>query len=168
MSTSSSSSSSSSSFALAQLGMPQLVLKREQQQAISSVLEGSDVFVCLPTGFGKSICYQSLPFAFDHKFGVVAGGHAVLVVSPLIALMVDQVRSLRSRSVEAVIASSGSRDNIDKAFLATDSTLRSARLVFCSPEILVHSRWRDALENPDVSGRFCAIVIDEAHCISKW
>ena len=108
MAATSSCSFSAVSYALAKLGTPELVLKPKQQQAISAVVEGNDVFVCLPTGFGKSICYQSLPFIFDHRLGMVAEGRrqsAVLVVSPLIALMVDQVQSLKSKDVQAVIIS---------------------------------------------------------------
>ena len=93
----------------------------------------------LPTGFGKSVCYQVLPFVFDHKLGLVAGS-SIIVVSPLIALMVDQVRSLRQNGVGAVIISSGSRDTIvDKAFIATEGNLQSSSVIFSSPEALAHT-----------------------------
>ena len=93
-----------------------------------------------------------------------------MVVSPLIALMVDQVRSLRAHGVEAVIISSGAREGslVDKEFLATENNLKSASLIFSSPESLAHSRWREALETPTVTNRVCAIIIDEAHGVSKW
>ena len=70
------------SHALEKLGLSNLSLKEEQ---------GRDVFVCLPTGFGKSQCYQVLPFVMDHKLGLTGSQKtsAVLVVSPLIDLMVD-------------------------------------------------------------------------------
>ena len=91
------------------------------------------------------------------------------MVFPLIVLMVDQVRSLRGRDVEALIISSGSREGsvVDKEFLATEENLRSAHLIFSSPEALAYSKWRQALENPVVSSRVCAVIIDEAHCVSK-
>ena len=93
----------------------------------------------LPTGFGNSVCYQVLPFVFDHKLGLVAGS-SIIVVSPLIALMVDQVRSLRQNGVGAVIISSGSRDTIvDKAFIATEGNLQSSSVIFSSPEALAHT-----------------------------
>ena len=90
-----------------------------------------------------------------------------VVVSPHIVLMVDLVRSLRGRDVEAVSISSVSRECsvVDKEFLATEENLRSARLIFSSPETLAYSKWRQALENPVVSSRVCAVIIDEAHCI---
>ena len=94
---------------------------------------------------------------------------ADVVVSPLIVLMVDQVRSLRGRDIEAVIISSGSRECsvVDKEFLATEENLRSACFIFTS-EALAYSKWRQALENPVVSSRVGSVIIDEAHCVSKW
>ena len=56
-------------YALERLGRPSLILKPEQTQAIKSVLMGKDTFVWLPTGFGKSICFEALPFAYDYKLG---------------------------------------------------------------------------------------------------
>lgn len=160
------------SYALAQLGKSHLDLKNEQERSIHAIYSGKDVFMFLPTGFGKSICYQVLPFIFDHKLGVVSGQKksCAIVVSPLIALMVDQVRSLRQAGVEAVIISCGSREAsiVDKEFIATEERLSSASLIFSSPEALAHTKWREALENPLVSNRVCAIVVDEAHCVSKW
>ena len=73
-------------------------LKPEQKECIKFIFDGKDVFVCLPTGFGKSICYEVLPFMFDKNLGT--DNSLVTVVSPLVSLVVDQVRSLRSRSVK--------------------------------------------------------------------
>ena len=67
-------------YALEQLGTP------EQTCSIRAAFSGKDVFVCLPTGFGKSLCYQVLPFMFDHRAGLL-GRNVVVVVSPLKALM---------------------------------------------------------------------------------
>ena len=156
-------------YALSQLGMSHLSLKQEQKLSIRAVYDRKDVFVFLPTGYGKSICFQTLPFLFDYKLGASQTKSSVVVVSPLIALMVDQVKSLRKRGVDAVVISSGSREGIvDKEFCATEKSLQSASLIFSSPEALSHSKWRDALENPSVSSHVCAVVVDEAHCVSKW
>ena len=57
------------SYSLSQLGLPHLSLKEEQRLAVKAVYEGRDVFVWLPTGYGKSLCYQTLPFVMDHKLG---------------------------------------------------------------------------------------------------
>ena len=69
------------------------------------------MFVWLPTGFGKSLCYRILPFVFVHKLGRLGTGKssAVLVVSPLVSLMIDRVQKLRARGAKAFIISSGSR-----------------------------------------------------------
>ena len=57
---------------------------------------------------------------------------------------------------------------IQNDLLATESSLFSDSLLFCTPEALVRSKWRHSLENPKVSERIVALVIDEAHCVSKW
>ena len=81
-------------YALSEVGKEGLVLKKEQLQTIRN---GKDVFLWLPTGFGKSICYEVLPFLFDYKSSRAGPGNStVLVVSPLVSLIVDQVCSRRS------------------------------------------------------------------------
>ena len=84
------------SFALHVIGKEGLKLKPEQLQAVRHIYDGKD----LPTGFGKSACYERLPFVFDHKEQsstscTSANSSAVLVVSPLMSLIIDQVESLR-------------------------------------------------------------------------
>lgn len=81
-------------FSLGKLGLSHVSLKEEQRSAIEAVYQRQDVFVCLPTGYGKSLCYQALPFLMDYKHkdaGKDARSSAVIVVSPLVALMEDQV-----------------------------------------------------------------------------
>ena len=104
----------------------------------------------------------------DHKLGLVgtSKSSSVLVVSPLVALMVDQVKALRSCEVKSSIITS--RSDLAKPLLATESSLCTDSLLFCAPEALVLQRWRDALDDPTVSERIIAVVIDEAHCVSKW
>jgi len=95
-------------FALERIGKQQLKLKREQVASIRHVYDGKDVFVWLPTGFGKSICFECLPFVFDFKHNRTGSSSvrtAVLVVSPLVSLMINQVESLRKRGVSAAILS---------------------------------------------------------------
>ena len=105
----------------------------------------------------------------DHKNGQAETqeSSAVLVITPLVALMFDQVQSLRSNGVKSsIIISSGS--GISSDVLGTESSLCSDSILFCTPESLIRSKWRNAVENPKVSERIVAIVVDEAHCISKW
>ena len=90
------------SFSLSRLRLSGASLKEEQLSAVKTVYEGQDVFVCLPTGYSKSLYYQMLPFLMEHKLG---GNRAVLVVSPLVALMEDQLYGLKKRSVRSSILS---------------------------------------------------------------
>ena len=91
----------------------------------------------------------------------------MLVISPLVALMTDQVLDLRRRDVRADVLSSG-RSGLDERLLATDEDLASSSLIFSAPEAFVCSKWRDVLESSGMSSRVVAIAFDEAHCVSKW
>ena len=125
--------SSAISYALEKLAVPDLILKEEQRLSIQAVYDGKDVFVWLSTGFGKSICYHALPFAMDYKLNRIASENssAVLVVSPLLALMVDQVRGLRSKGVKSSVLTSISGD-MPKSLLVTFGLLRKT-IVLSSP-----------------------------------
>ena len=154
-------------YALSSLKMSHLCVKPEQRSSMEAVYDGRDVFVWLPTGYGKSLCYQALPFLMDAKVGLVdSEKSSVFVVSPLVALMIDQVKSLRSRGVKCSVITSSS--DVEKDLLATPSSLSSDSLLFCTHKALVRSKWRDAFNDLVVSGRIVALVIDEAHCVSKW
>ena len=83
------------------VGCPTITLKTEQRDCINHLYEGKDVFLWLPTGFGKSLCYEVLPFVMDDKLG--RHGSIVIVISPLVSLMVDQVESLRQSSVNVIV-----------------------------------------------------------------
>ena len=113
-------------------------------QPIYVIYSGKDVFICLPTGLGKSISFQKLPFLFAYKRGLVGvkKRNCAIIVSLLIALMVHQVRNLRKSGVQAVIISCGSRESsfVSKEFLVTTSSVTSATLTFSSPEALAHTK----------------------------
>ena len=129
---------------------------------MKAIYDGHDVFVWLPTGYGKSLCYQALPFLMDFKKGLVdmEKHSAVLVISPLVALMKDQVKTLQKKF--GVVSTSSGSKCLQQTAVSSDSML------FCTPEALVRSKWRHAIEDAKVSERIVALVIDEAHCISKW
>ena len=131
---------------------------------MKSFLAGSDVFVCLPTGSGKSLCYCLLPKVFDFlRHATAETSCIVVIVSPLIALMQNQVRAMTERKVSAVYA--GNAD--DK--LEADICSGKYQLVFISPEsLLVESRWRDMLQSPIYCERLVGLIVDEAHCVKKW
>ena len=154
--------SSAIAFSLEKLGLPDVTLKAEQRSAIKAIYEGRDVFVCLPTGYGKSLCYQTLPFIMDHKNSRSSHTSAVIVVSPLIALMEEQVQRLKGQGVKASVLSTSSPVCATNYGLSTDS------LFFCAPESLVVTRWRRVLGTPQFSQRIVAVVVDEVHCAPKW
>ncbi len=126
-----------------------------QREAIDAVLSGRDVLAVMPTGSGKSLCYQLPALLCD---GVT------LVVSPLIALMEDQHAALRNRGLEGVEMLSSSM-----APGAVDAALRrigegAARLVYVAPERFSSRRFLDAIG----AARVARLAVDEAHCLSEW
>jgi len=131
--------------------------KGNQEPAIQSLLDGHDTFVIMPTGGGKSLCYQ-LP-------ALMMEGTAV-VVSPLIALMKNQVDSLRSFSPEYGIAHVLNSSLTKKNILQVQADLRSGitKLLYVAPESLTKDENIQLLQQIKVS----FYAIDEAHCISEW
>jgi ATP-dependent DNA helicase RecQ len=128
---------------------------REGQEAIiEAVLTGRDVFAVMPTGSGKSMCYQ-LP--------AIVGGGLTLVVSPLIALMRDQVKDLQRLGVAAATLNSMTpRDEADVIW--RDLKSGELRLLYVSPERLAMDGLAETLSRL----RVARLAIDEAHCISQW
>jgi len=125
-----------------------------QKEIINSVLEKKDTLALLPTGGGKSLCYQ-VPALMKEGF--------CLVISPLIALMQDQVLRLKRSGVPAASIHSGMHYNDVRRTL--DNTLHAAyKLLYISPERLQTQLFRDYMTEFDVS----MIAVDEAHCISQW
>ena len=125
-----------------------------QEDVISSVLEGKDTLALMPTGGGKSLCYQVPAIA---KEGVC------LVISPLIALMKDQVENLRKKNITAFAIYSGmSRaEVINTLKVATNS---NCKFLYVSPERLETNLFKEYLPGMNIS----LVAVDEAHCISQW
>jgi len=142
---------------------PQIVLERHfgfreflggQERIIQSVLDGDDVLVVLPTGGGKSLCYQ-LPAQLLEGITVV--------VSPLIALMKDQVDSLAAKGISATFINSSLTDS--ELENRIDRMRRGEfRLVYIAPERFKSARFVSALAPLSIA----LLAIDEAHCISQW
>ncbi len=129
-----------------------------QEAVVQHVLAGRDVLALMPTGGGKSLCYQ-LPALLQPGVS--------LVVSPLIALMQDQVRQLRDNDIAATfINSSLEAAEIGRRVAAL---LRGDyKLVYLAPERLVLAEFLDALSRLSAGPGINAFVIDEAHCVSEW
>ena len=125
-----------------------------QEDVLAATLAGEDVLAVMPTGSGKSLCFQ-LP-------AIVRGG-LTLVVSPLIALMRDQVAQLREAGVEAASLNSSS-DPDERRRVARGLEERSLRLLYVAPERLLRDDTIDALRKAKVD----LLAIDEAHCVSQW
>jgi len=125
-----------------------------QEDIIHSVLHGKDTLALMPTGGGKSLCYQ-VPAMVKHGL--------CLVISPLIALMKDQVENLRRKGVTAYAVYSGmSRKEVINIFkVATES---NCKFLYVSPERLETSLFKEYLPGLDIN----LVAVDEAHCISQW
>jgi ATP-dependent DNA helicase RecQ len=126
----------------------------EQEQIVQSVLDGKDTLALLPTGGGKSICFQ-VPALM--KEGLC------LVISPLIALMKDQVENLQKRNIPAIALYSG------MSFFEVKQTLQQAvhgdyKFLYLSPERLETKLFKEYVHALDIS----LVAVDEAHCISQW
>ncbi len=127
----------------------------KQREVIDLVMEGKHALALLPTGYGKSLCYQ-VPSQ------ILPG--TTIVVSPLIALMQDQLSGLLRRGIHnaTLLNSSVSQDELDIRFGGIKAGV--FKLVYVAPERFESPRFRNLLQQIDVS----LLVIDEAHCISQW
>lgn len=124
-----------------------------QKEVITSLETGHDAIAILPTGNGKSFIYQYI--GLKEKCRVV-------IVSPLIALMVDQVASLKQLGIQRAVAITSLMTESEKNYIL--STLNEYQFIFISPEMLQAKRFFKQLEKLEIG----LLVVDEAHCISQW
>lgn len=131
--------------------------KGDQEEIIKSVLNGDDTFVIMPTGGGKSLCYQ-LP-------AILLEGTAI-IISPLIALMKNQVDSIRGHSEADHIAHflNSSLNKADQLAVKSDLKAGRTKLLFIAPETLTKQDTIDFFKELKIS----FVAVDEAHCISEW
>ncbi len=125
-----------------------------QREAVEAALAGRDSLVVMPTGGGKSLCYQ-LP--------ALAGAGLVVVVSPLIALMADQLRRLQQAGVRSAMLASGMQEGHNAEALS-EIEAGSTQVVLAAPERFASAAFRQALSRRSVA----LFVVDEAHCVAEW
>lgn len=124
-----------------------------QREIIEALVEGQDVLAILPTGMGKSLCYQLPGYLFSKP---------VLIISPLLSLMQDQVDQLKQRGEKRVVALNSFLSPEQKQYAL--HFLHEYRFIFVSPEMLLQPQVKARIEQMELS----LMVADEAHCISQW
>ena len=135
-------------------------LREKQMEAILAVLEGKDVFLCLPTGGGKSLCYQ-LPVCLTDSL--------MVVVMPLLSLIRDQAAAMDKLHIQNCYFSSDLPDSTLRQNYMNMENSATLRLIYLTPEHLMKSNHtKAALQKLYEAGRLTRIVVDEAHCVSKW
>ncbi|CAM8668020.1 RecQ Superfamily II DNA helicase [Comamonadaceae bacterium] len=133
-----------------------------QQAIVEHVIAGGDALVLMPTGGGKSLCYQVPAIARQQ-----AGLGATLVISPLIALMHDQVGALHEAGVSAAFLNSTLSS--DEAYQIEQQLLRGEiTLLYAAPERVSNARFLALLDSLFERGKLSLFAIDEAHCVSQW
>ena len=133
-----------------------------QEAIVEHVIAGGDALVLMPTGGGKSLCYQVPAIARQQ-----AGLGATLVISPLIALMHDQVGALHEAGVSAAFLNSTLSN--DEAYQIEQQLLRGEiTLLYAAPERVSNARFLALLDSLFERGKLSLFAIDEAHCVSQW
>ncbi|SEI88699.1 ATP-dependent DNA helicase, RecQ family [Alkalibacterium gilvum] len=125
-----------------------------QQEVIEAILKGEDVLAVMPTGGGKSVCYQIPAIVMDGM---------TLVVSPLISLMKDQVDGLQTMGVKAAYINS-QLSNMEQRQIMEEAKRGELDLLYVSPERLGNSQFMSYASNWNID----VIAVDEAHCVSQW
>ena len=128
--------------------------RQGQAEIIDQLLSGQDVLAIMPTGAGKSLCYQ-IP-------ALVMGG-ITLVISPLVSLMKDQVNALTAQGIRGAYLNRSLTDNqFDKAL--SNMSKGMYKIIYVAPERLTSQRFMNAVQQIDIS----MVAVDEAHCVSQW
>ena len=138
-------------------------LREEQKDCLKNLVAGKDVFAILPTGFGKSLIFQLFPRIISMLNGRDSGTiSTIIVVTPLVAIMKDQVEQLNALGV--VTTAIGLDEGLD------ESAAKNGRceIVYGSPESWLSKEWRKELQEGQLGKQTVAIAIDEVHSITEW
>ena len=131
-----------------------------QEEIIRFIIQGHDALVFMPTGGGKSLCYQ-LPAVYSDGVS--------LVVSPLIALIQNQVDSLKKLHINCNSLNSTLNASTKKMILKDlESNDPKVKLLYVTPELLATDGFRNILQKLHKRQKLARLIIDEAHCISEW
>ena len=156
---------------LSAMGKEDLSIKEEQYEALKAVVvDQMDCLVVLPTGFGKSLIYQILPRVFA---SMTSRSSTIIVVSPLNALMRDQVSKMRKVMDVAVV---NAQEDTESSFVSEvpsinleEAVHRKPQIIFAHPEVLVSDkRSLSLLKSKELQESVSAIVIDESHLVIEW
>ena len=134
-----------------------------QTRAVKATISGKDVFACLPTGYGKSLCFLAVPFALDYLAGR-GSSRTALIVEPTAAIMTMQVQQLAAKDISAAYINHEQDDPVVKKGVLDGKY----KFVFISPESLSMHKYRDMLLSSPFKENLCLFVVDEAHCILSW
>ena len=136
----------------------------EQEIALHEFLGGQNIFVNLPTGYGKSLLFQCLPIAADALFEKPRGSSVLVVISPLRSLMEDQIRYLNNMGVPAIAITDKEDVEIIQQVMNGNYVL-----VYGSPECLLSTdSWRSILDCQSFKEMLIGVAVDEAHGITQW
>ena len=159
------------------LGLSDIELKEKQYEALKAVvLKNRDVLAVLPTGYGKSLIYQLLPLVFDFftANGSPVRKSTVIVISPLNALMRDQIVKLKEGGLNVCVlkgdrVASTDGDGDDEVSVPVEILVNTTHnLIFVHPEVLVDNKVLKILKSPQFKEKVKAIVVDEAHLVIDW
>ena len=149
--------------AIERLGKQDIQLKECQYEAVKAVVvDRKDTLCVLPTGYGKSLIYQLLPFVCDAYMGSENGGNCVIVISPLNALMVDQITKLKEHMDVSVLKANveEKRSNMVSVY---HQIARPSQIIFAHPEALLEDKriFQNILKSKAYQDSVRAVVIDE-------